>query len=327
MKYGLTKALLKRVLISVIVLFLLISFIFILLRISPGDPSQKFVSPELSPELANHVKDNFNLNDSIFEQYKSFLVNLSQGDFGISYNYRTPVLNVIERHLPITLVLAVLSLIVQLGFGIPLALISVKNIGSKKDKFINKLSLFFYAIPSFALGVLLIFLFSEKISLFPSAGIKTLGSDDWSFWDKLWDYIVHLILPVITLSVSGIAIFYRYMRDNLEDIYNSNFVTNLRSYGMNERKITRKHILPNAIGPVISVAGVELGFLLSGALITEVIFSLPGMGRLAINAIQDRDYPLVIGCTIVAGVLVILSNLLADIIRAKLDKRIVKEII
>jgi len=324
MKKELTKVLFKRISTSLVVLFLLITFIFFLLRISPGDPTQKFISPQLNPELAKKVRESFNLNSSLLGQYESFIVNLAKGDLGISYNYRLPVTSVIEEYLPFTLVFASISFVIQIFLGFLLALITIKKRNGKLDKTISKTSLAVYATPSFVIGVILIFFFSEKLHLFPSSGLRSLDSNSFSIFQSFADYLNHLVLPVITLSLPGIAVFYKYLRDNLEDVYNKQFVVNLRSLGFTEKEIARKHVIPNAINPLISVAGIELGILFSGALITEVIFALPGMGRLTINAILNRDYPLVIGCSLVAGFLIILSNLAADLIRAGLDKRLLK---
>lgn len=314
--------LIKRIAASFIVLFLMISFLFILLRLSPGDPVQKFISPELSPELAAKVKDSFKLNSSAFDQYKSFIINLAQGDLGISYNYRIPVLSVIKEFLPFTILLSGLSFIFQVFTAFFLALISVKKINSGIDRIFSKISLVLYALPSFVTGVLLIFLFSETIDLFPASGFRSFDHDSFSFTGKMLDYFIHLVLPLITLSLSGIALFYRYLRDNLEDVFNKTFVLNLRANGVGEKEIAWKHVIPNAVSPLIAAAGIELGVLLSGSLITEVIFGLPGMGRLTVNAIFARDYPLIVGCTLVAGILIILSNLLADLLKAKIDKRL-----
>lgn len=305
----------------------MITFLFFLLRISPGDPSQKFISPDLSPKLASIVKESFNLNAPLVNQYGTFLLNLSKGNFGISYTYRIPVLDVIKQFLPFTIIFSIISFSVQISVGFLLALISAKKINGSADKTISKLSLMVYALPSFVIGVSLILIFSGWLNLFPSSGISSIDSDSYSFFQKLLDYGNHLILPVITLSLGGIAVYYKYLRDNLEEIYNKPFVENLRAHGFDEKYITRKHIIPNAINPLISVAGVELGLLFGGALITEVIFALPGMGRLTVNAILSRDYPLVTGCTLVAGILVIITNLAADILKAKLDKRVVKGIL
>ena len=172
------------------------------------------------------------------------------------------------------------------------------------------------------LGVFLIFIFSAKINLFPSSGLKSLDFDSFSFLGQIWDYIVHLVLPLITLSLAGIAMFYKYLRDNLEEVYQQNFILNLRASGFDEKIILKKHVLPNAVRPLISIAGIELGILLGGTL--EVIFSLPGMGRLMMDSIFSRDYPLIVGCALTAGLLMIITNFAADLIKMKLDKRMIK---
>jgi len=317
----------KRLVTSIVVLLLMLSFLFVLLRCSPGDPTQKFISPKLSPKLALKIKESFGLDKPVLNQYKNFIVNLATGDLGISYTFRESVIKVIGKYLPFTVIFSLLSFVIQITVGFFLALYSIKRKGSWIDTFIKKFSLSIYALPSFVVGVLLVYLFSWKINIFPSSGLKSFNHDSFSFLGQLGDYTNHMILPLITLSLGGIAVFYKYLRDNLDETFNAHFVMNLRSYGVPEKEIIRRHIIPNSIGPMISVAGVELGILLSGALITEVIFGLPGMGRLAISAILGRDYPLIIGCTFVSGVLIIFSNLLADIVRAKLDKRILKGMI
>jgi len=327
MRKEIFKVLAKRGWSSLLVLFLLMSFLFLLLRMSPGDPSLKFISPELSPRLTELVKKSFSLEGSLFTQYKKFIFNLSKGEFGISYTYRVPVVEVIERTLPFTIVFSLISFFIQIACGFLLSIVAIKKINGKTDKFISKTSLAVYAIPSFAAGVFLIYIFSEKLNLLPSSGLSSFDTESYTTIQKFIDYAEHLILPLITLSLNGVAVFYKYLRDNLEEVYNKPFVENLRANGFTEKKIVWKHIIPNAVNPVISVAGVELGLLFGGALITEVIFSLPGMGRLTVDAILSRDYPLVIGCTFVAGILVILTNLCADIIKAFLDKRIAKGIL
>lgn len=327
MNKEITKTLIKRILSSLLVLYLLITFLFFLLRMSPGSPYQKFVSPELSPKLSALVKDSFNLNSSIFDQYKSFVINLVQGNFGISYTYRIPVIEVIKKFLPFTLIFSLISFVIQFSVGFLLALISVKKINGHLDTAISKTSLALYSLPSFVIGVSLILIFSNWLKFFPSSGLNSFDFNSYTFMGKFTDYAAHMILPLVTLSLGGIIVFYKYLRDNLVEVYNKSFIENLRMHGFTEKEITRKHVIPNAISPLISVAGVELGLLFGGALITEVIFSLPGMGRLTVNAILSRDYPLVVGCTFIAGILVIITNLAADLIKAKLDKRLVKGII
>ena len=301
----------------------MVCFIFILLRISPGDPSLKFVSPELSPNLAQRVKESFGLNKTVFEQFVQFITNIFSGNFGISYDFRKSVVDVMKNYLLFTVTFSLISFIIQLTVSYFLALLSIKKMNGFIDRLLGKTSLVLYAIPSFVIGVFLIYIFSEKLKLLPASGLISYGAESLSGIEKFTGYVLHLILPLITLSLGGIAVFYKYLRDNLDEVFNKPFVLNLYGYGLSKKEITRKHVIPGAISPLISVAGVELGVLFSGALITEVIFGLPGMGRLTVNAILSRDYPLVIGCTFVSGVLIIVSNFLADMLKAKLDKRLV----
>ncbi len=316
-----------RVFSSLLILFFLITFLFFLLRISPGGPEQKFISPQLKPELMQSVRESFNLDKPVYQQYSSFLINLVKGDFGVSYNYRKPVFDVIMDYLPFTLSFALIVVVIQLLLGFLLSFISISKINSRTDRFISKFTLLLYSIPTFVAGVFLIYIFSEKLNIFPSSGLKSINYNEMNFAAQFFDYLIHLLLPVITLSLGGVAVYYRYLRDNLEEIYNKPFILNLRASGLSEKEITLKHIIPNAVNPLITVTGIDLGLLLSGALITEVIFGLPGMGRLTVTAILTRDYPLVLGCTFIAGVFIIITNLAADLLKAKIDKRLIKGIL
>jgi peptide/nickel transport system permease protein len=324
MNKELLKALVKRIFSSLITLFLLVSFLFILIRLSPGDPTQKFLSAEFSPELTKKVTADFNLDQPIINQYVNFVANTFKGDFGVSYNYRLPVLTVVWQFLSFTLVFTMLSFLIQIVVSFWLALKSIRNIGGTFDKIISKLSLIFYATPAFVLGVFLIYILSVQLDLFPSSGSRSLDYDSYTFAGKIGNYFWHLTLPLLTLSLAGIAMFFKYLRDNFENISRQSFILSLRASGYDEKTILRKHVIPNAIRPLLSIAGIELGILLGGTLITEVIFGLPGMGRLMMDSIFSRDYPLVIGCALVAGLLMIISNFIADLFKMKLDKRMIK---
>jgi peptide/nickel transport system permease protein len=326
MKETFVRVVFLRIISSLLILFFLISFLFFLLRISPGGPEQKFISPQLNPELMQKVKESFNLDKPIAEQYSAFLINSIKGNFGVSYNYREPVFDVIMDYLPFTLTFALIVVIVQLFLSFWLSFISISKLNSRTDIFISKFTLLLYSIPTFVAGVFLIYIFSEKLNLLPSSGLKAIEHTEMSTVSQIFDFMLHLILPVITLCLGGIAVYYRYLRDNLEEIYNKPFILYLRSIGVEEKEITIRHVIPNAVNPLITVTGIDLGLLLSGALITEVIFGLPGMGRLTVTAILTRDYPLVLGCTFTAGVFIIITNLAADILKAKIDKRLIKGI-
>lgn len=305
---------------------MLVSMIFVLLRISPGDPAQKYISPELNSHLAQEVRSSFGLDGSLFEQYKSFLVNIVSGNFGISYNYRLPVLSVIMNYLPFTVIFASIVLFVQIVGGYFLARVSFGNINPKIDQMLSNFVLLFFSLPSFVIALILIYIFSVHLGVLPIAGIHSIGFEEMSIFNKIIDRISHLILPVITLSFYGVVIFYKYLRDNFDSVSNKMFIHYLEANGINKKEI-KKHIIKNSLGTLVSVAGVEFSVLLGGTLITEVIFSLPGMGFLTVNAILMRDYPLIVGCVFFSGILVLLVNFIADIVRALLDKRLVKEIL
>jgi peptide/nickel transport system permease protein len=327
MKNSFASILSKRIFTSLIILLLLVSFVFILLRVSPGDISQKFIAPGFDPQLKARVIESFGLNKSLPEQYYSFITSLAKGELGISYNFRVPVVSVISEYLPFTLIFALSGFLAQVFPGMLLAVFSVKHINSKTDKFLSGLTLVIYSFPTFVVGVFLIYIFSVVLDIFPSSGFLSFNHDSLSTAGKIADYIKHLALPLLTLALGGITVYFKYLRDNLEQVLNSSYIFNLRANGIDERRILLRHVLPNAVNPLISVAGVELGILFSGALITEVIFGLPGMGRLSVNAILSRDYPLVAGCTLTAGTFVVLCNMAADLVKAMVDKRLLKEVL
>ncbi|RPI75786.1 MAG: ABC transporter permease [Ignavibacteriales bacterium] len=319
-----TRLFIKRIFSSLIIIFLIITFIFFLIRLSPGDPAQKFISPSLSPQIAEKVRESLNLNQPLHMQYFGFLESAIRGDLGVSYNFRRSVVSVIADYLPFTLLFVSASFVFQLIISFILAVKSAKKLNGSFDKIFSGLALFFYAVPVFVTGVFLVFIFSELLNIFPSSGLKSFDFEDYSLTGKALDYLYHMILPIVTLSLVEIAIFYKYLRDNIEDVYNKLFVLNLRASGIQEKTILYKHILPNAINPLITIAGIELGIMLGGTLIIEVIFGLPGMGRLIIEAVLTRDYPLIIGCSLTASVLIISANLISDIVKAKVDKRLLE---
>jgi peptide/nickel transport system permease protein len=226
-----------------------------------------------------------------------------------------------------TLIFSAISFVIQLLLGYLFAKYSFSKRGELIDRLFSKLSIIIFSLPSFVIGLVLVYIFSVKLDVLPTSGIKSIFHDDLSSFEKLKDYFLHLILPMVTLSFAGVAVFYKYLRDNLSSVENCSFITSLRANGFSEKEIFKKHLLPNAVQPLISIAGIEFGILLGGALLTEVIFSLPGMGRLTVSAIFNRDFPLVIACSFIAGLMMIISNLAADLMKIKMDKRFIKELI
>jgi peptide/nickel transport system permease protein len=233
-------------------------------------------------------------------------------------------MEVVWEYFSFTFIFSIFSICIQLIFSFLIALFVLRRKNKILGNGISNLSLFVYSIPSFVLGVFFIYFFSVKLNLFPISGLKSLDHDSFSFAGKILDQLWHLALPLITLSAAGTAMFYKYIKEGMDDVLHQTFVLNLKASGLKEKEILKKHVMPNALSPLISVAGIELGILLGGALITEVIFSLPGMGRLTVNSILSRDYPLIIGCVLTAGVVMILANFIADIVKIKFDKRLLK---
>jgi peptide/nickel transport system permease protein len=315
------KILFNRIASSIVVLFLLVTFVFVLLRVSPGNPADKYLSPKLSPLLLEKVKRSMNSEENLLSQYFSFVGNFIKGDLGVSYKYHEPVIDVIAQTIPFTLGFSAFVFFLQLTAGFFTAFIALNYCSERVKNLITKLNFVVFSTPSFVSGLLLIFIFSVKLGWFPASGEKSINSDEMNFFERLFDYASHLILPAICLALTGIPVYYKYFKDGFEENYKKLFVQYLRSAGVSEKRIFFRHVVPNSISPVISYAGVDLGLLLSSVVITEYIFGLHGLGSLTVNAILERDYPLVAGCALSAGVIMILTNFTADLIKGKIDRR------
>lgn len=301
-----------------IALILLVTIVFFMIRITPGEPSAKYLSPGFNLELSKKIEESFHLNESLFSQYTAFIKNIFKGDFGTSYQYRLPVFEVIMDYLPFTILFAMASFIIQFTAGITLAAAVSKRKNSRIAGFIDSAALVIYSMPSFLIGIILIYIFSVKLNILPSADLSGAGGG-------AGDLLLHMILPLITLSLPGIVLFYKYAGENINTVTGKSFIKYLRAEGVEEGKIYRRHIIPNILPPLISLSAVELSVLLGGALVTEVLFNLPGMGRITVTAILQRDYPLIVASTIMTGVFVMLLSFIGEIARGIIDKRIKKE--
>jgi peptide/nickel transport system permease protein len=290
-------------------LFSLVTIVFFLIRVVPGNPTAQYYSPKLGEEISNVVKSNFGLDQPITIQYFKWLKNFLQGDLGYSINYKRPVVEIISEALPTTIVLATSSLILQMLIGIMIGVYLGLRNGSKIDNLISNFSLIIFCTPTFFIGVILIFVLSIQLGIFPSSNLHSIDFEEASFFNKAFDYLYHLILPISVLTISSAAFSIRFMRDIVIEVFNQQFITSLISTGISRKKL-------------ITILGLEIGSLLGGSLITETIFSLPGIGRLSVEAVLVRDYPLIIACTILSGVMVIIGNFIADVLYTKLDPRI-----
>jgi len=312
---------LRRLLISVPILLgvSIISFVFI--HLAPGDPVEALIDPvmraDLGPEWVADRKAELGLNQPLPVRYAIWLGQLATGNMGFSLISRQPVAAQIQERIPPTLLLMGTSLLVAIAIGVPLGVLSAVRQYSLLDYLATVGGFIAISTPSFFLGLGLIYLVSVNLRLLPTSGMYTLGTEP-SFGDLL----AHLVLPVTVLGLSQIPVFLRYTRSSVLDVLRQEYVTTARAKGLNERVVMVRHTLRTALIPLVTVIGLSLPALLGGAVITEQIFQWPGMGWLAVRAVNSRDYPLLMGIILVTATIVLLSNLLADILYAYADPRI-----
>lgn len=310
------KRFLSKVVQSVVILFLVSILCFALTKLAPGDPVMTYVQPNMSEEYIETLRVRMGLDKPVYVQYFVWLKNILQGNFGYSQvNYR-PVLEQILERLPATISLMGTSLVLAVVISIPLGLFSGRHKNGLLDKITEVLCYVGISIPSFWFGILLIYLFSVYLGILPSIGMHSTGNT--SFLDFLW----HLVLPCTVMTFVNTAQFTRYVRSSTITELSSDYVMVQRAYGMSENGILFKHILKNAILPLITVVGMSLAQVVGGAMICEQVFSWPGTGQLAVTAVTTFDYPLIMGITMITAVFVVLGNLLADFIYCIVDPRI-----
>ena len=303
-----SKYILRRILIAFPLILAVTTVVFVMLRVAlPGDPAKLMAGDRASPELIEQIRHNLGLDRPVFEQYLIFLRNFSQGDLGRSVKFREPVAGVIAKAFPFTAKLTLLSVTVGTVIGLAIGIITAVYQRSWIDNFGIVVAVFFYSIPTFFLGLLLILIFAVALRILPVQGAGT-----WK----------HFVLPVTTLAVGQSALIARLTRSSMIEVLSTDYVRTARSKGLNQRHVLIRHALQNTLIPIITVVGLSVGGLLGGAVITESIFGLPGVGRLAIDAISNRDYPMIQGAVILVAASFVFVNLIVDVIYAFVDPRI-----
>lgn len=307
----------------VLVIFLGISLTFLIIHLAPGDPTLRFINLNSSPEIQQKTIERFGLDKPLITQYFHWFGQIFRhGNLGNSLMNGLPAAQLVWRALGPTLLTCGLALVIAIILGGILGIYSASRSGSFGDRVTTGLMFFFYSMPAFWLGLILLGFFAVKLQILPGGQIVSLFHDQLSFGQKIVDYMRHLLLPVFTLSLSLAAWFYRFMRSSLVEILNSEYITAARARGLNERKIIFKYALPNALLPQISLIGMSIPLLFSGAVVIEVVFSLPGMGRLMVDAVMARDYPVIMAASILAFSAVAFGNFLADLVYQLADPRI-----
>jgi ABC-type dipeptide/oligopeptide/nickel transport system permease component len=296
-----------RILLTLPALWLILTLVFLLAHIVPGDPVQQMLGEGARIEDVQQVRHSLGLDRPIPAQYAHYLVGVLHGDLGESFRFQEPVARVVLARYPATLELAVFGLLVCVAIGIPAGLFAAQRHGTAADHAVSLFTLFGLSVPNFALGPVLILIFSVILGWLPVSG---RGGP------------AHLILPAITLGGALAAILTRMVRTSVIEELSSDYVRTARAKGLSESQVLFRHAFRNALIPILTVLGLQFGTLLAGAIVTETIFSWPGIGRLAVQAISARDYPLLQGCILLIAVSYVAVNLLTDVIYAMVDPRV-----
>jgi len=299
--------LIRRVALTLPVTWIVVTLVFGLIHLVPGDPIAQMLGEGASVTEVARLRHELKLDLPIMEQYKTYLIGLYHGNLGMSFRDQQPVMASIKARYPATIQLAVAALVLSLLFAIPAGVLSAIRQRRFADRALGLASLLGVSLPNFALGPLLILLFSIMLGLLPVSGRNGLS---------------HLILPAATLSLGLSAMTMRMVRSSMLEEIHQDYVRTARAKGLKERTVLLKHALRNGLIPVITILGLQMGSLLAGAIITEPIFSWPGLGRLTIQAINSRDYPLAQGCILTISLTYIFVNLITDLMYSVVDPRI-----
>lgn len=289
------------------VFFGVILLIFLILQASPGDPARMVLGEMATEEQVQELRDDLGLNDPLIVQLGRYLGDLLHGDFGNSYMSKAPVLDEILARFPTTLLLASLSVLIMVCLGIPVGIISAVKQYSWLDNVFMALALVGVSMPTFWIGMQMVKVFSLDLGWLPSSGF---------YGPKYW------IMPALSIGIANAGIIARMTRSNMLEVIRADYITTARAKGQTERKIILHHALRNSLLPIVTMVGIQLGLALGGAMVTETVFSIPGIGTYMLSAIKTRDYPVVQGGVIIIAMAFSLINLFVDILYAFIDPRI-----
>lgn len=304
----------RRLLLAIPTVFGGMTLIFFGINVVPGDPATLVLGDYYTQESYDALAKTMGLDQPLYVRYAHFLADVARGDFGTSLLTGQSVVDAIRAHFPHTLTLALASIVVALLVGISIGILSATTRNRWPDQLSMLFALLSISTPSFVLAVILILVFSVRLGWLP-----TIGAGDFS---EPLGLLKYLILPVLALSMRSVALIARLTRSTMLEVMNRDYIRTARAKGLHERAVISRHVLRNAMLPLITVIGLDLGALLSGSLVIEVVFNRPGMGRLLVDSVVTRDYPMVQGVMIFFMIIILLSNLLADIGYGIADPRI-----
>lgn len=296
---------------------------FVLIRMAPGDPATVMAGQAgaADAQYMEQLRAQFGLDQPLWRQAAVYVGGVVQGDLGFSYRQGTPVADLIVDRLPATLLLTFTAFVLAFGGGVAMGTAAGLNAGRPLDFIVSTLSLLFYATPLFWVGLMAILLFSVRLDWLPAFGMSTIASRATG-WAYVIDVARHLVLPATTLGLFYMAVYARMTRASILEVRDMEFVRTARAKGVRGGVLVRRHILRNAMLPIITMAGIQMGQLVGGAILTETVFGWPGIGRLAFDALLQRDYQVLMGVFLISSIMVIVFNLLTDLVYRLADPRI-----
>lgn len=318
-----TRYIIRRLIQSIPLLIAISLVTFLIVEIAPGDAAQMYIDPErgTDPEYIARIREDLGIDRPVYERYISWLGQTLSGDLGFSFRNRRPVLGEIEARLPNTLLLGGSALAFSFLLAVPIGVISAFKRYSLIDYAVTTLSLVGVSVPIFWVALLFIQIFAIQWGWFPSSGMRNVR-EQYTGWRDTLDVIHHLILPMLVLALAQIASWSRYQRSSLLDVLGQDYIRTARGKGLRERRVIMLHALRNSLLPMVTLVGISVPSVVTGAFITETIFSWPGIGRLGVEAINGRDYPVIMAVTMLSALLIVFSSLLTDIAYAWVDPRI-----
>jgi peptide/nickel transport system permease protein len=329
------KFVVRRLLLLVPILIGLSLLVFVWIRALPGGPAEALLGERATPESIAQIRHQYGLDKPVYVQYWSYLETVGRGDLGTSVTTRRPVTDELKQRFPATIELTVAAMLFALALGIPLGFVAAKRYGSSLDHASLVLSLLGVSIPVFFLAILLKYIFAVKLGLLPTVGRISALTDlnhptNFYLLDALlagdlnafWDVLEHLMLPAIALGSIPLSIIARITRAAVLDVQNEDYVRTARAKGLSPRDVDERHILRNALLPIVTIIGLQAGLLLSGAVLTETVFAFPGMGTWLVDAIRSRNFPVLQGGILFVSLVFVLVNLIVDVTYALINPRI-----
>lgn len=320
-----TKYLAQRILMLFPLMLGITLITFTVIHLAPGEPveMQVAMNPKVGKDARERLRKFYGLDRPLHEQYVTWVGKLVRLDLGKSFSPdNRPVTDKIKERLPVTLSLNIIALLLEFGLAIPIGIMAATHRDTWLDKGITVFVFVGFAVPTFWLALLLMYLFGVKLNWLPISGLHTLGSDNYGTFHYLLDMAKHLVMPIMVASFGSLAGLSRYMRSTMLNVIGQDYITTARAKGLSERTVIYKHALRNALLPLITLLGFSIPGLIGGSVIFETIFAIPGMGQLFYQGAMSRDYPVVMGILVIGAFLTLIGNLVADVCYALADPRI-----